>query len=463
MSALACDPGSFRDPGGRVYSDGARIVRMVNKPNAQAYEQARDSGLLARLAERDLLLGSEERDRKLAGAAAKGAVHLLEHPRIPFISYPYEWSASLLRKAALHHLDTQLEALQRGFTLSDATAYNVQFVGPKPVFIDHLSFRPYRDGEIWIGHRQFCMQFLNPLILWSRLGIAPNSWYRGSQEGIAPEDLAPLLRTRDRLSWTILTHVIAQAALQKRSVRSGTTAGQHRSAKLPKASFQGMLEGLRGFIAGTAPKREATVWGDYAGNNSYGDAEAQAKRAFVQDMAAAVEPGLMFDLGCNSGDYSIAALEAGAGYVVGFDFDFGALEIALSRAEQGGHNFLPLWLDAANPSPSQGWGQSERKGLKERSNANAVVALAFIHHIAIGKNVPLDMVIDWIIDMAPNGIIEFPPKSDPMVQCLLSQRDDIFPDYTEEAFRAAVERRARIVSEKHLTPGGRLLVRYQRA
>jgi ribosomal protein L11 methylase PrmA len=463
VSALACDPGSFRDPGGRVYSDGARIFRTVNKPNAQAYEQARDSGLLARLAERDLLLGSEERDRKLAGAAAKGAVHLLEHPRIPFISYPYEWSASLLRKAALHHLDTQLEALQRGFTLSDATAYNVQFVGPKPVFIDHLSFRPYRDGEIWIGHRQFCMQFLNPLILWSRLGIAPNSWYRGSQEGIAPEDLAPLLRTRDRLSWTILTHVIAQAALQKRSVRSGTTAGQHRSAKLPKASFQGMLEGLRGFIAGTAPKREATVWGDYAGNNSYGDAEAQAKRAFVQDMAAAVEPGLMFDLGCNSGDYSIAALEAGAGYVVGFDFDFGALEIALSRAEQGGHNFLPLWLDAANPSPSQGWGQSERKGLKERSNANAVVALAFIHHIAIGKNVPLDMVIDWIIDMAPNGIIEFPPKSDPMVQCLLSQRDDIFPDYTEEAFRAAVERRARIVSEKHLTPGGRLLVRYQRA
>ena len=463
MTALACDPGSFRDPGGRVYSDGARIFRTVNQPNAAAYEQARDSGLLARLAERDLLLGSEERDRKLAGEAAKGAVHLLEHPRIPFISYPYEWSASLLRKAALHHLDTQLEALERGFTLSDATAYNVQFVGPKPVFIDHLSFRPYRDGEIWIGHRQFCMQFLNPLILWSRLGIAPNHWYRGSQEGIAPEELAPLLGLKDRFNFTILTHVIAQAALQKRSVKSGATAGQHRSAKLPKASFQGMLEGLRGFIAATAPKREATVWGDYAGNNSYGDAEAQAKRAFVQAMASAVRPSLMFDLGCNSGDYSIASLEAGADYVVGFDFDFGALETALARAEQGGHKFLPLWLDAANPSPSQGWAQSERKGLNERTKADAVVALAFIHHIAIGKNVPLDMVVDWIMAMAPNGIIEFPPKSDPMVQCLLSQRDDIFPDYTEEAFRAAVERRGRIVAEQHLTPGGRLLVRYERS
>ena len=463
MSSLACDPGSFRDPGGRVYSDGARIFRTVNQPNAEAYQQARDSGLLARLAERNLLLGTEERDRKLIGAAGKSAVHLLEHPRIPFISYPYEWSASLLRKAALHHLDTQLEALERGFTMSDATAYNVQFVGPKPVFIDHLSFRPYRDGEIWAGHRQFCTQFLNPLILWSRFGIAPNHWYRGSQEGIAPEDLAPLMRLRDRFSWTILTHVVAQAALQNRSVRSGMAAGQHRSAKLPKAGFQGMLQGLRSFIAGTAPKREATVWGDYAGNNSYGDAEAQAKRAFVQDMAAAVKPKLMFDLGCNSGDYSIAALEAGANYVVGFDFDFGALETALERADQGKHNFLPLWLDAANPSPSQGWGQAERKGLKERSKADAVVALAFIHHIAIGKNVPLDMVVDWIMAMAPQGIIEFPPKSDPMVQCLLSQRDDIFPDYTEEAFRAAVTRRGHIVAETHLTPGGRLLVRYDRS
>jgi ribosomal protein L11 methylase PrmA len=463
MNALARDPGSFRDPGGRVYSDGNRIFRTVNTLNADAYEQARDSGLLKRLAERELLLGAEERDKSLAGDAGADAIHLLEHPRIPFISYPYEWSASLLRKAALHHLETQIEALKRGFTLSDATAYNVQFVGAKPVFIDHLSFRPYRDGEHWAGHRQFCMQFLNPLILWSRLGIAPNHWYRGNQEGIAPEDLAPLMRIRDRFSWTILTHVIAQAVLQRRSVRTGTTAGQHRSAKLPKTSYQGMLEGLRDFIAGTAPRKQTTVWGDYAGNNSYGDAEAEAKRAFVQDMAAAVKPGLMFDLGCNSGDYSIAAIEAGAEYVVGFDFDFGALETALDRAEQGKYNFLPLWLDAANPSPSQGWGQAERKGLKERSSADALVALAFVHHIAIGKNVPLDMVVDWIIAMAPHGVIEFPPKSDPMVQCLLSQRDDIFPDYTEEHFRAAVERRARIVAEKHLTPGGRLLVRYERS
>ena len=204
------------------------------------------------------------------------------------------------------------------------------------------------------------------------------------------------------------------------------------------------------------------MWGDYAGNNSYGDAEAEAKRAFVQDMASAVKPAMLFDLGCNTGDYSLAALQAGAELCHRLRL---RLRSARTGARSGGarqRRFLPLWLDAANPSPSQGWGQAERKGLQERSSADALVALAFIHHIAIGRNVPLDMVVDWIIAMAPHGMIEFPPKSDPMVQCLLSQRDDIFPDYTEENFRAAIEKRARIVSEKHLTPGGRLLIRYER-
>ena len=463
MSAVAADPGSFRDPGGRSYATADRIFRSVMPPSASAYERARDSGLLGGLAARGLLVDSEEREPALLGALEPAPAYLLEHPRIPFVSYPYEWSFSLLRKAALHHLDVQLAALEQGFTLSDATAYNVQFVGPNPTFIDHLSFRPYRDGEIWIGHRQFCMQFLNPLIFWSRLGLAPNHWFRGSLEGIAPEELAPLLSWRDNLSFTILTHVSAQAKLQRRSVETGVAAGRYREARLPLASFRNILLGLRHFVAACSLPKTKTVWSDYAGNNSYADAEAQAKRAFVSRMAAAVRPKLMLDLGCNSGDYSVAALEAGAEQVVGFDFDFGALEYAVRRAEQDKLNFLPLWLDAANPTPSQGWGQAERKGLKERAQADALVALAFIHHIAIGRNIPLDMAIDWIMDMAPQGVIEFPPKSDPMVQQLLSQRDDIFPDYDEANFRAVIGRRARIVAEEHLSENGRLLVWYDRA
>lgn len=163
----------------------------------------------------------------------------------------------------------------------------------------------------------------------------------------------------------------------------------------------------------------------------------------------------------NSGDYSKSALDAGAGKVIGFDFDHGALEVAYRRAEAEGLDLLPVWLDAANPSPAQGWGQSERMGLGERGRPDALLALAFIHHIAIGRNVPLDMVVDWLVSLAPTGVIEFPHKEDPMVQLLLSHRRDIFPDYHAEAFDNLLSRRARVVKRVACSPS-RTLYQFDR-
>lgn len=174
------------------------------------------------------------------------------------------------------------------------------------------------------------------------------------------------------------------------------------------------------------------------------------------------EARTVIDLGCNAGEYSEVALNAGASRVIGFDFDHGALNAAVARATAKELDLLPLWLDAANPSPDQGWAQKERSGFAGRAKADFVLALAFIHHIAIARNVPLDMVLDWIIDIAPTGVIEFPPKSDAMVGALLANREDIFPDYNEATFLALIERRARVVEKRHLTPEGRLLVMFDR-
>lgn len=451
MNAIArIEPGSFRDPGGRVFVADQRILRAVMPSAAPAFEQAEQAGVLRRLSDSGKLVDYTQVARDTLPDIA--ATHVLEHPRVPFISYPYEWSFALHKAAALFHLDLHLDLLKSGFTLSDATAYNVQFDGSRPVFIDHLSIRPYRDGEIWEGHRQFCMQFLNPLLMWSALEVQPNHWFRGNLEGIAPEDLAKLLPLRKKLSWTVLTHVVAQAAMQNRSVKKSEGSAQYRETRLPKHAFEGMLDGLRRAIAGLRIPSHATVWGDYAGRNSYQSDEALAKAAFVGEMTASVKPDLLFDIGCNSGDYSKVALESGARRVVGFDFDHAALEIAYDRARQENLAFLPLWLDAANPSPSQGWAQGERKGLGERAGADALVALAFIHHIAIGRNVPLDMATEWLVSLAPRGVIEFPHKSDPMVQTLLSQRADIFPDYGNAQFAALLGSKARIVKQTDVLP-----------
>ncbi|MBK8159962.1 MAG: class I SAM-dependent methyltransferase [Rhodospirillaceae bacterium] len=457
------DPGSFRDPSGHVYDHEGRILRTVMPPAAESYRALRDSGLLADLTARGLLLPAQEIDPATVNLTGPLPAHLLEHPRLPFVSYPYEWGFASRRAAALKHLDLHLAALDKGFTLSDASAYNIQFRGPEPVFIDHLSLRPYRPGEIWAGHRQFCMQFLNPLLLEAKLDISPQAWLRGQIEGIDPGDLAKMLRWKHRLSWTILAHVFLQARFQSGALGSARQSeAKLKQAQLPLPAFRNMLVSLRDFISGLVRRGGQTVWSDYAGHTSYADAETELKRAFVAAMVDAVKPARLIDLGCNTGDYSALALAHGAGTVIGFDFDLGALDQAFARAQRDRLSFLPLWLDAASPSPDQGWAQRERKGFAARARVDGLLALALLHHLVIGRNIPMDDAVEWLMAMAPQGVIEFVPKSDPMVQRLLALREDIFPAYDEAAFRAAVERRGRLLRAEQLSPSGRLLIWYER-
>jgi hypothetical protein len=206
--------GSFRDPAGRVFVRDGAILRAVYPSGAADYEFVRDAGLLQRLAATGQLLPATEVDRARLALAAPEARYVLQHPRLPFISHPYEWSFKALRSAALLQLALQLEALDSGVALSDASAYNFQFRSAEPIFIDHLSFRRYRPGEYWNGYRQFCEQFLNPLLLQALLGLPFQAWYRGSLEGITAGQLAKVLRPRHKLNWRVFLHVVLQAPAQ---------------------------------------------------------------------------------------------------------------------------------------------------------------------------------------------------------------------------------------------------------
>ena len=455
------DPASFRDPGGHVYVVDGQVFRTVMPRARDDYEFVRSTGLLQQLSERQLVIpAAEVPGERIQVRARAGASYVLQHPAIPFISYPYEWSFPALKAAALLTLDVHLDALARGVTLSDASAYNIQFMGPRPVFIDYLSFRRYRDGEFWIGHRQFCEQFLNPLLLTAATGVPHHAWYRGTLEGISAGDLSRVLPLRRKLSWNVLTHVVLQAGLSKPQATGD--AARVSSMKFPLDAFRRMLRSLRRWIETLEPAgARGTIWADYAKNNSYTDEDARRKAEFVTEFVRTTRPGMLWDIGCNTGDYAAVALRSGARAAVGFEADHGALDLAYSRASTEGLSLLPLYLDAANPSPSQGWNEMERRGLRDRARADAVLALAVVHHLAIGRNVPLPAVVDWLIDLAPSGIIEFVPKSDPMVQRMLRLREDIFADYDESVFLAAVLRRAEIVSSSRASTSERLLVRYR--
>ena len=458
------DPASFRDPSGHVYVVEGQVFRTVMPRAREDYEFVRSTGVLQRMAERGLVIAATELPRELASArganGAANAAYVLEHPPIPYVSYPYEWSFPALKAAALLTLDVHLEALEHGVTLSDASAYNIQFVGARPVFIDYLSFQRYRDGEFWIGHRQFCEQFLNPLLLTAMTGVPYHAWYRGTLEGIAPGDLARLLPMRRKLSWNVLTHVVLQAGFSRPN--ASNEAARVSRMQFPLAAFQRMLRSLRRWIATLEPARSrASVWIDYTKQNSYADEDSRRKAAFVGEFARSTRPGMLWDVGCNTGEYAAIALRNGARAVVGFESDHGALDAAFAHARTEALALLPLYLDAANPSPSQGWNETERGGLRARARADAVLALAVVHHLAIGRNIPLTAVVDWLIDLAPSGVIEFVPKSDPMVERMLRLRKDIFENYDEETFLEAVQRRADVVKSERASASDRLLVCYR--
>ncbi|MGI9332089.1 MAG: class I SAM-dependent methyltransferase [Gammaproteobacteria bacterium] len=430
-------------------------------PGARAdFEFVESSGLLPPLVRAGTVIDSQRVPNSVLDDAAPGATIVIEHPRLPFVSYPYEWPFAALKAAALLHLDVHLEALANDVSLSDASAYNVQFQGSAPVFIDRLSFKRYREGEIWIGHRQFCEQFLNPLLLTSLLGIPYHDWYRGRVEGIPTEHLNNALPLRRKLSWRVFTHVTLHAKLTR-----GAATAKHESVPkvrpMSKPVLCQMLSGMRRWIEKLQPAhRGRTEWSDYAENTSYGASWEDRKRAFVAEFARAVRPAVLWDIGCNTGEYTQVALESGAIHAIGFDGDTGALQRAFERASRERLDFLPLYLDAANPAPSQGFAERERGGLMARGPADALLALALVHHLAIGRNVPLERLVDWLVQLAPRGVVEFVPKSDPMVQTLLRLREDVFDDYSEATFAAALERRSAIVRQETVSASGRRLYWY---
>ena len=459
---LLPDPASFRDPSGRVFKKQNRIFRLISEYGANNYQIVRDTNFPSKMSELDKFIQAQEVNPETIDSPDLTPAFILEHPLIPFVSYPYEWSFPMLKKAAQLHLELQIKALEENLMFSDASAYNVQFKGPHPIFIDWLSLRPYREGQIWNGHRQFCEQFLNPLLLRSYLGVCHNSWFRGNLEGIPTDELSKLLPWYKKFSKNIFLHVILPVRMNKLAQNTKPKSISNLSSNLPKASLNNIFKQLQSWIKKLQPLSSASsTWSNYEFMHCYDQEEITKKQQFITEFIQSTKPNTVWDLGCNTGEYSEIALKEGAHLDIGFDYDQSSLEKAFYRAEKNNLNFLPLFLDGANPSPDQGWKSQERSGFQKRKNADAILALAFEHHLAIGRNIPIPDFVDWIIDLAPTGVIEFIPKEDPNLQRMLSLREDVFPDYTEQNFRNTLENRCRIIRSVIISKKGRTLYWYE--
>ncbi|HNC05774.1 MAG TPA: hypothetical protein PLS38_05670 [Solirubrobacterales bacterium] len=460
----ATEPGSFRDRDSRVVVSGDAIYRALSPEGAEDWEAFSGSPLLEQLTAAGKVIGTREVDPSVLGESQDllptGITKVLEHDRVPFVSYPYEWTFSMLQDAAKLQLELGAAAIDSGLDLKDATPYNVQFIGSQPTFIDIGSFEKITEGEPWIAYRQFCMLYLYPLLFQAHKDIPFHPWMRGSIDGIQPIDAIKVFSLRDRLRRGVFLHTSLHARLDRRANKSGPGSAEENKTKrqVKPGQIKAQLESMNRLVSKLKWKAGETSWSGYRQSNTYSDEDDRRKQAFVGEVAAQLKPGLTWDMGCNDGAYSRIAAESSE-RVVAFDFDHATVE-ALYRSlrEEGNTKILPLVSNLADPSPALGWRGLERKTLADRGAPDLMLALALIHHVSISANIPIADFLQWARDLETTLLVEFPKRTDPMVRALLANKHEgANPDYEEGNFERELEKRFEVERREELPSGDRIL------
>jgi len=453
---------TFRDPAGSVEFAGEEVLRRVRP--AAAVEALR------------FLHSSLVRNWQASGKMVAGTIEetsadgqtsglLIRHPRIFFLSYPWEWAPGQWRAAADLTLDLCMEAVPAGFLLKDATPLNVLFDGARPVFVDVLSFDPRDPGNpIWLAQGQFVRTFLLPLLAHRYLGwpLAASQIYR---DGYEPSQLADALGPVRRLAPKLLWPVTLPAWLDRRqsntSKPSTTARGLQRDPEFVTAILKKNLQKMSRRVHGTMGSEKPSRWSEYTSSAAHYSAEDHArKKEFVDRVLRDTRPAAVLDIGANTGAYSLLAASAGA-RVVSLDTDVTAIDQLWIRAASEARDILPLVADIARPTPAVGWENSESLSLLDRAEGqfDLVLMLAVIHHLLLMDQIPLEQIAVLAARLTRRHLLlEWVPQSDPMFQQLLRGRDALYSGLTEERLQAAFDAHFSVAGRQLLGNGRTLFL-----
>ena len=442
------DPGSFRDPSGFVLTVGDRVFRALSKPSLETLRTLKEREILKELEEDALIVGThfdidEELLTKLR-RAAPGMQGFVEHDRLPLISFPYEWSFSMLCDAGLLQLEIQRRLLKKGFCLKDATPYNIQFSGPRPVFIDTPSIEERQPSGLWEAYGQFCQMILFPLLLNRYGGWSTKSYYLEHLNGVDVSEISKTLGFFG--SWRLDSFV--DVGLQSLLQRGGETSSPEklqtmRTNRAGGASAQEfLLNRLTRLITSLRKDQQqgSSRWTSYAEESTYSDDETKNKEKFLQEFLKEYKPENLLDIGANTGRYSKAAAKHGT-RVVALDSDHACVDRLY-----GAESITTLWMDIANPSPAIGLANKERPAFGDRVRCDTVIAFALIHHFYIASGAPLEMVLAALCALTNRFLlIEYVDPEDSQFRSLLGLRNRDLSEMQKDSFRAALEKFGRIV------------------
>jgi len=454
--------GSFRDATNRIFYLDGEVFRSLSAEGIANWDQLRQTAFFKKFLESGAVIGTETETRPSITSLVSGRwAGVLRHDRVPFVSYPYEWTFGMLKDAALLHLDILAQALENGWTLKDGSAYNIQWRGHRPVFIDVSSFEPYRPGDSWLGYRQFCMMFIIPLLLKAHRDIQLASLCRSNLEGIDPEEALKFISMRDVFRRGVFTHLYLHARLQARAKRAEAgmpapaASSKKWSMRQTREMTLRMVQSIRGMVERLERQGGDSAWSAYEKTHSYDDVSLTEKKAFVERHVRNRRWSLAYDLGSNTGTFSLLCSDH-VDRVIAVDEDELAVDTLYRRlkGEKSG-GITPLVMQLGNTSPNQGWRGRERKSFDSRGKPDLILCLALIHHMAISANIPMEDFLQWIRSFDAAVVLEFVGPEDEMTLRLLKNKKDGHPDYTQARFESLAGTMFDIVDSAPLKDGRR--------
>ena len=471
MPAVAGPPsgrigGSFRDPAGYVFVRDGRVFRAIDEATLGHLRALEQAGILPRLIESGAVVGT----RFVADAglvATLAAEHapfkaFLEHDVLSTLSYPYEWTISMIADAGIATLQVQDQVLGAAASLKDATAFNIQFVAGRPVFIDLGSFERPARLDVWFALGQFNQMFVFPLLLCVHHGWDPRAYFLPRLSGRSVEEVARALGRLERWGPRALFDVTLPLVFNRAAQRQTQVDRSLLERSNPDVQPQRLqIERLKGKLAKLAATyRPAGTWSDYERTCTYSDAAEETKKALVRRFLEARRPRRVLDLGCNTGDYSRIAAAAGA-QVIAADGDHDAVEILYRRLRREPANITPMVIDITNPSPALGHLNQERASFLERLDADCVLGLALLHHLLISGNLSLAASRDLFAALTRDLLVlEFVPTQDPMFRRMLQFRRDLFSGIDLGACKQVFGERFRLLEEHAIEGSPRTLLFY---
>jgi hypothetical protein len=450
-STVIHHPSSYRDPSGFIFKKDGIIYRQVNNSFKEHFDHFTASGCYQHLAEKGLLIPHELIAENLSGD--ERCYVTLKPVHIAFISYPYEWSFDMLKDAALLTLRLVKEALNYEMVLKDATPFNIQWHNGRLVFIDSLSFEKYNESP-WSAYRQFCEAFLGPLLLMHYSKQSLHALQLAWPDGIPVHITKSFLPARSRFSLHTYLHIHLHDRIASRNRAEKNDTGQ----KFSKAKLLNLVTSLESLVKTLRLPAIASTWSDYYREAEQRGDYVQEKKKIISswvDQFAHIKTAI--DLGANKGEFSKLLAEKNIS-TIATDFDAHCINDLYNFCkEKKEKNILPLIMDAAVPSPSIGLNNQERDSFIARTNTDLVMALAFIHHLVIGKNIPFEKVAELLSHLGKYLMIEFVPKEDEKSQQLLKPKKDIYPTYSQEEFIKKFSITHLVLEQKEIAGSGRVL------